>query len=68
MADENTPEENQSNSSVATASESPSEDDIKRAEEFKEKANEFFKSNYKFSGNKCWFYNPFLVTCFRDSI
>ena len=44
MADENTPGENKSDSSVATDTMCPTEEDIKKAEENKEQANEFFKS------------------------
>lgn len=46
MADQNTPGDNNSNSSVATEASAPSEEDVKRAEEFKEKANDFFKSMF----------------------
>lgn len=48
MADENTlggEGDNQQTPTVATEPKSPSESDIKKAEEFKETANGFFKSN-----------------------
>lgn len=52
MADENTlggETNNNSASDIATEQRSPTEEDVKKAEEFKETANGFFKSNKVFS-------------------